>query len=107
MQNLSYLLIILLLGVSCSSGTAKKENVSTQAISSDHVTQLKFDVKGMTCEGCEKAIVASVQKLNGIKEVTASHTAGESVVRFDSTLVGPDQISGAIAAAGYTVTGFE
>jgi copper chaperone CopZ len=107
MQNLSYLLVILLLAVSCSSGTGKKQDVSTQDVSSEHVTQLIFDVEGMTCEGCEKAIMASVQKLEGIKEVTASHTAGESVVRFDSTLVSPELISGAIAAAGYTVTGFE
>jgi mercuric ion transport protein len=108
MQNLSYLLIILLLCMSCSSETGKKDNASRdQAFTSEHITQVKFDVKGMTCEGCEKAIMASVQKLEGIKEVTASHTAGESVVKFDSTLVSPELITEAIAAAGYEVTGFE
>jgi mercuric ion transport protein len=101
-------LIILLLGASCSSGAKKQEDTSgVQALASEHIMQLTFDVQGMTCEGCEKAIKASVQKLDGIEEVTASHTAGESVVKFDSTLVNPELISEAIKAAGYEVTGFE
>ncbi len=61
----------------------------------------------MTCEGCENAIMTSIKKLEGIQEVSASHTAGESVVQFDSSLVSSKLISEAISAAGYVVTGFE
>jgi mercuric ion transport protein len=108
MIKLFYSLAIILLLASCSSGTKKTEATGeVQEISTEHLTQVKFDIKGMTCEGCENAIMASIKKLEGIQEVTASHTAGESVVRFDSTLVSPLLISEAIAAAGYEVIGSE
>ena len=108
MRKVFYLLAVILLSVSCSSGTKKAEATSeVQAISAEHLAQVRFDVKGMTCEGCEKAIMASIKKLDGIQDVSASHTAGESVVNFDSTLVSTQLISEAISAAGYVVTGFE
>lgn len=108
MNKLIYLFAIILLGVSCKSGTNKAETTGeVQSISSEHLTQIKFEVKGMTCEGCEKAIMTNINKLEGIQEVSASHTAGESVVLFDSTLVNSQMISEAIANAGYKVTGFE
>lgn len=108
MRTLFYSLAIILLLASCSSGTKKTEATGeVQEFPTEHLTQVKFDIKGMTCEGCENAIMASIKKLEGIQEVTASHTAGESVVRFDSTLVSPQSISEAIAAAGYEVIGSE
>ncbi len=108
MQKLLYFLAIILLCASCSSGTNKADATSeTQAISLEHLTLVKFEVKGMTCEGCENAIVKSIQKLEGIQEVTASHTTGQSLVKFDSSLASPALISEAISNAGYEVTGFE
>ena len=108
MSKIIYLFAIILLGVSCSSGNKKAEaTFEVQSISAEHLTQVKFEVKGMTCEGCENAIMTSIKKLEGIQEVSASHTAGESVVKFDSTLVNSQLISDAISGAGYEVTGFE
>jgi mercuric ion transport protein len=108
MRKLCFLLTIILMSLSCSSGTKKTEDTTdVKTLSSAHITQIKFDVKGMTCEGCEKAIMASVKKLEGIQDVTASYKDGESVVTFDSTLVNPQMISQAITAAGYQVTGSE
>ena len=108
MKKLIYLFAIILLSMSCTSGTKKAEaTAEVQAISTEHLTQVKFDVKGMTCEGCENAIVTNIKKLDGIQEVSASHTAGESVVMFDSTLINSQLISEAISGAGYKVTGFE
>jgi copper chaperone CopZ len=108
MKKIFYLLAIILLSVSCSSATKKAESTSeVKAISTEHLTQVKFDVNGMTCEGCENAIKTSIKKLEGIQEVSASFTAGESVVKFDSTLVNSRLISEAISGAGYEVTGFE
>jgi mercuric ion transport protein len=108
MRKIFYLLAVILLSASCSSGTKKTEATSeVQSISAENLTQVRFDVQGMTCEGCEKAIMASIKKLEGIQNVSASHTAGESVVNFDTTLVSSEMISEAISAAGYVVTGFE
>lgn len=108
MKKLIYLLAIILLSVSCSSETKKADSTSeSQSISAVHLTQVTFDVKGMTCEGCENAIKTNIKKLDGIQEVSASFTVGESVVKFDSTLVNFQLISEAITGAGYEVTGFE
>jgi mercuric ion transport protein len=108
MSKVIYFFAIILGTFSCTSRTPKAETtVEVQNISAEHLTQLKFDVKGMTCEGCEKAIISSIKKLEGIQEVSASHTAGESIVKFDSTLVSAQLISKAISDAGYKVTRFE
>ena len=108
MKKVIYFFTIILLSASCSSGSQKADDAAdTQAISSEHLIQVKFDVKGMTCEGCENAVKTSVKKLAGIQEVSASHQAGESMVKFDSTLVNHQMISEAISGAGYQVTGFE
>jgi copper chaperone CopZ len=106
MQKFFYVAVITLLSAACSSGTPKSESSSgVQDISSEHVVLVKFDVEGMTCEGCENAVKASVNKLEGIQEVTASHKDGESLVKFDTTLASPQSISEAITAAGYQVKG--
>ena len=108
MRKIIYLLAVILMSASCSSGSKKSEATSgVEPISTEHLTQVKFEVNGMTCEGCENAVKTSIKKLEGIQEVSASFTAGESVVKFDSTLVNSRLISEAISGAGYEVTGFE
>ena len=108
MRKIIYLLAVILMSASCSSGSKKSEATSgVESISTEHLTQVKFEVNGMTCEGCENAVKTSIKKLEGIQEVSASFTAGESVVKFDSTLVNSRLISEAISGAGYEVTGFE
>ena len=108
MKKVIYFFAIILLSASCSSGSKKADTASeAPAISAEHLTLVKFDVEGMTCEGCENAVKTSIQKLEGIQEVSASFKAGESLVKFDSTLVNHQKISEAISSAGYKVTGFE
>jgi len=108
MRKILVLLAILLICACCSFPDKKVKDVTEpRGIAKEHLTQIKFEVKGMTCEGCEQAIIKSIQKLEGIQEVTASHIKGQSVVKFDSTLAHRGSISEAIANAGYEVTGFE
>ena len=108
MQKILYILVIILICASCSSEEKKAKTASEpQEISTENLIQVKFEVKGMTCEGCENAIVASIQKMEGIQEATAAHTTGQSLVKFDSALASPKLISEAISSAGYEVTGFE
>jgi copper ion binding protein len=108
MRKIILFIAVCLLGVSCSSGNQKTESTAEdQTALAKHYIEVTFDVQGMTCEGCEKAIMASVNKLEGIDAVSASHQTGESVVRFDSTRVNTRLITEAITSAGYEVTGFE
>jgi copper ion binding protein len=108
MRKFFFFLAIILLGASCSSGNKKSSpSTETQILSAEHLIEVKFDVKGMTCEGCENAVKSSINKLEGIKEVTASFKAEESVVKYDSTLVSSRLITEAIESAGYEVAGFK
>ena len=94
---------------SCSSSgnkTGKKEaDIPKAEISEEFLTHVHLDVKGMTCEGCENAIISNVKKLEGIQEVTASHTSEEVTVVYDTTLTDLHALSHAIEDAGYSVKG--
>ena len=72
-------------------------------IAPENLIQVSLEVKGMTCEGCENAIEASIMKLEGIQKATASHTEESTVVSFDSSKTDMKDIVRAIADAGYEV----
>ena len=64
---------------------------------------LTLHVTGMTCGGCENAVKRALARLDGVREVTATHTGQQVGVTYDAGLVTPDQITSKIAAIGYTV----
>lgn len=59
-------------------------------------------VTGMTCGGCENAVVRSLGRLPGVQQVRASHTAEEVTVTFDDTQVTVARLREGITALGYT-----
>ena len=64
---------------------------------------LQLKVTGMTCGGCENAVKRTLQKVDGVEDVTASHSAGLVGVRFDATKVTPAVLKERIEALGYDV----
>jgi len=105
--------LIAILGTACSSSGSKsvgdessgRETGIEANFSQENLKLVHLNVSGMTCEGCENAVVKSIENLDGIQEASASHTAEEAIVRFDSTKTSLDDISGAIANAGYQYGG--
>jgi copper chaperone CopZ len=69
----------------------------------ENLVEVTIPVHGMTCEGCENAVKKSIGSLEGIGEVTASHTDSIATVKFDKTAVTQEEIELKIAEAGYTV----
>lgn len=65
-------------------------------------TVLKID--GMKCGMCETHINDLVRKSCKAKKVTSSHTRGETTIISDEEL-NVEELSSAIAATGYRVTG--
>ncbi len=61
-----------------------------------------FKVEGMTCGGCEAGVKAKVKKLEGVRDVTASHKEGRATVTYDPEKVTPDAIIAAIEELGYS-----
>ena len=60
-------------------------------------------VSGMSCEHCERTVVAALGALPGVSSVEASHTQGRVVVRYDESVASIEAIEAAIVEAGYTV----
>ena len=67
-------------------------------------TTRRFDVIGMTCGGCERALGRAVSRLPGVEQVSASHSEQSATVTYDETIVSPDAIAAAIRDAGYQAT---
>jgi copper chaperone len=64
---------------------------------------LQLKVAGMTCGGCENAVRRTLQQLDGVEDVSASHTAGTVGVRFDPGKVTPLRLKERIEMLGYSV----
>lgn len=48
--------------------------------------EIKLNVEGMVCGGCEKRVVNSLNGIDGVKEVIASHNDGTVVVKADEDI---------------------
>ena len=107
MKKIIFPVLIILFAACSQSGrkTSQSSQVPLVEIAPEHLVQVSFEVKGMTCEGCENAIVSSIGKLEGIQEATASYTEESTMVSFDSELTDVKAIVRAITDAGYEVLG--
>lgn len=102
MKNLSLLIaLVLILGfVGCNTKTTNQETEKQEVL---NPVVAEIDVEGMTCTGCENSINKSIHKLEGIVEVSSSHTDKKTVVKYDETKVSLNEIKQAITQTGYTV----
>ncbi len=66
---------------------------------------MTLNVDGMTCDGCENAIKAGVESLDGIAAVESSHEEGWTRVKFDKALTSVEDIEAKITDTGYEVKG--
>ncbi|WP_203295456.1 mercuric transport protein MerTP [Luteirhabdus pelagi] len=69
-----------------------------------HIQTVKLNVEGMVCSGCEENINHSVNKINGVTNVTTSFERGTSIVEFDTTKTNVDEIKKVIQSKGYLIT---
>ena len=90
----------------CSSTGKKTDDAA--AIMEDAATEwveVTINVDGMTCEGCENAIKAGVESLDGVASVESSHEEAWTKVKYDKTLTSLEDIEGKITDTGYEVKG--
>ncbi len=66
-----------------------------------------FQVEGMHCGGCSSAIIATLEKADGVIEVSADHEKGVAEVVYRPRKVEVDELKAEIEKLGYTVTGME
>ncbi len=66
-----------------------------------------FQVEGMHCGGCSSAIIATLEKVDGVIEVSSDHENGIAEAVYHPRKVKADELKAEIEKLGYTVTGME
>lgn len=109
LQSKKFLLIVTLLAVlmlafpTYSQIFYSQPNKETVYVSQSNIVKKTFEVKGMTCSGCEAPVQSEVNKLDGIISVKASYENANTVVSYDKTKVDETSIVKAINSTGYKV----
>lgn len=61
---------------------------SEQTISdSTKTVQCTFDIKGMTCAGCENHVQTALLPMNGVTEAQASYKEGNAIIQVDTSKI--------------------
>lgn len=81
-----------------------KADKHVKVVSSDDIQEVKLNVSGMTCNGCEEHVKHEIDELPGIVSTSADYRTGNTLVKFDKTKTNKDAIINAINATGYKVT---
>ena len=61
----------------------------------------RLKTTGMHCSSCSMLVDLTVGDLPGVVSSKTDHVSGDTVVSFDSDVVGVDSIIGAIREVGY------
>jgi len=93
---------VLLAGCNSTSKKADEVPANSEAVAAELV-EVVIHVDGMTCDGCENAIKAGVETLDGIASVESSHEEGWTKVKYDKAVTSEEDIEGKITDTGYTV----
>jgi copper chaperone len=106
MKKIMMVLVAAAVLCGCNTTAEKKDQSATeQQNPAAEWVEVTIDVGGMTCDGCEKAIKASVEKLDGIAGVESSHEEGWTKVKYDKSQTSVEDIEGKITDTGYEVKG--
>ena len=73
----------------------------------NHKQQVKFNIQGMTCEGCEVHVNNELSKVAGVLDYKTSYATKSSLVTFDKTKVDVKTIEAGINKTGYTVKDYK
>src|SRR5215210_5275954 len=68
--------------------------------SSTHQEHVELPIAGMTCASCATRIERKLNKLDGVA-ATVNYATEKATVDFDPAVVGPEELVGAVEAAGY------
>src|SRR5215207_10045607 len=66
----------------------------------DHVQHVELPITGMTCASCANRIERKLNKLHGVS-ATVNYATEKATVDYDPDVARPDDLLGAVEAAGY------
>lgn len=103
MRRIMIMLMAALLLAACNTAQ-KTEDTADKNLSAEWV-EVTLNVEGMTCEGCENAIKAGVEALDGIATVESSFEEAWTKVKYDKNATSIEDIEAKITDTGYAVKG--
>tara|TARA_B100000795_G_scaffold269317_1_gene258352 strand:+ start:559 stop:1146 length:588 start_codon:yes stop_codon:yes gene_type:complete len=72
-------------------------------VKESNISEIEYNIKGMTCIGCEAHIENEVNKLDGIIVVKANHEKGNTIIKYDKTKIANNDIENAVKKTGYKI----
>lgn len=102
MKNL-LLIMVILVTVSCQSGTKQKSGSASDAVEITEVTQVTLDIGGMHCNNCVASVEKGINELEGIASVAVSLNDSNAIVEYDARKLKPEDIEKAIEKRGYRI----
>jgi copper chaperone len=66
---------------------------------------VRFDVQGMTCQGCVASVTRVLKAVPGVADVSVTLQPGTAAVAYDITRTNVSALKAAIEDAGYDVAG--
>jgi len=64
---------------------------------------LTLPVRGMTCDGCVRAVQKKLAGTAGVTKVTVDLQGGSATVEYDAAAVKPETLANAVRQLGYEV----
>ncbi|MEL7832856.1 mercuric transport protein MerTP [Fodinibius sp. Rm-B-1B1-1] len=72
-------------------------------VQESQVHTITWDIKGMTCTGCEATVENAASGVDGVLEADASYDTGKATVKYDQSKTNREAITAAINETGFTV----
>ena len=80
---------------------------NVMVVETNNIQSASFNIKGMSCKGCETEVNNELHKLAGVIDAKTFYDKGTSIVKYDKSKATVDQLKNAIAQTGYTVTDYK
>lgn len=80
-----------------------KQDKQVVYVQESQVQTITWDIKGMTCTGCEATVENAASGVNGVLEADASYDTGQATVKYDRSNTNQETIKAAINKTGFTV----
>src|SRR5918995_630189 len=88
-----------------ATAPGKQPDTASRATSTDGDTATcTLDIGGMTCASCVGRVEKALLKLDGVAEARVNLATEVASITYAPSLVQLDQLTGAVAKAGYTAT---
>lgn len=102
MRNLLIVLTALFI-FSCQAGNKEQSHTENTDLQSVQLITDTLNISGMHCDMCVASIEKGVGELEGIEFVQAILNDSTTVVKYDESVLGMDEIEKAIEKRGYSV----